>query len=174
MICSVCHDSTLAKLLDKHRTQECPDREVHCRVPGCLKVMKLSERYEHERHTCRFRLVTCKQGCGESCQVIRVGYHMANNCTMRYIECPLKCGTKMRQKYLDDHIEYDCMRRHQLKTLAYNSPTGYSLTLTHSLTYLLTHLLTHSLTYLLTHSLTYSLIHLLTHSFTYLLTHLLR
>ena len=60
---------------------------------------------------CKFRLLSCPQGCGENVPFLQHGKHMARLCVNRMAECPLKCGETMRYHYLKDHINQDCPRR---------------------------------------------------------------
>jgi len=118
--CKLCDGDIVAKNLEIHNKIECPCRATNCRLPGCLKILPFHEREEHERHTCRFRLITCPQGCGEVISIIRSGKHMNNLCSMRYVECPLQCGERMRHLKLHHHLEADCIRRHQINGASYN------------------------------------------------------
>jgi ankyrin repeat protein len=112
MSCARCSLKVMAKNEEKHRIIECLQRLVNCRLPGCLKSLAIEDRDDHERRSCRFRIGVCPQGCGESVVVIRLGKHMNTTCDMRYVDCPLKCGlTHVRQKYMRNHIDNECLRR---------------------------------------------------------------
>ena len=114
--CSLCLNGVKAKQCTKHDIEECPKRIVACRMPGCLKQLTSDERDHHERYTCRFRLVVCKQSCGERVPFIHSGIHMKRHCPLRYMDCPLNCSTKLRFVDLEDHITYECTRRHTIGT----------------------------------------------------------
>jgi hypothetical protein len=118
--CKMCSMDLIVSAVEMHEKIECPFRPANCRLPGCLKILPFHEREEHERHTCRFRLITCPQGCGEVISIIRANKHMMNLCSMRYVECPLQCGEKMRHMKLHHHIEADCPRRHQINNASFD------------------------------------------------------
>ena len=112
--CSLCLQQVKAKRVAVHDREECARRTVNCRVPGCLKTMPFDELDNHERNTCRFRLVVCKQSCGEKIPFIHSGIHMKKSCKCRYLSCPLQCATQLRFTELEEHLLFECPRRHSL------------------------------------------------------------
>jgi hypothetical protein len=119
--CSLCLKPVKAKYVIMHDRDECARRVVNCRVSGCLKTMPFEERDHHEHHTCRFRLVVCKQSCGEKIPFIHSGIHMKKSCKCRYLACPLQCATQLRFTDLEAHLLFECPRRHSLSGLQHLS-----------------------------------------------------
>jgi hypothetical protein len=125
--CSLCLDHVKAKRTAIHVKEECRKRMVHCRVEGCLKELPMEELEHHERHTCRFRQVVCKQDCGELVPFIHSGIHMKNQCRNRFCDCPLHCATTLRFFELEDHLTHQCPRRHNLDLRGAESRTAAAL-----------------------------------------------
>ena len=109
--CSLCLKDVKNKLISSHDLQECGKRLVECRTIGCMKSLPFDERDDHERFTCRFRLIPCGQGCGERITFIHAFIHMSKSCPMRNVECPLGCGQKMRFHETAVHVSEACLRR---------------------------------------------------------------
>jgi hypothetical protein len=111
--CFNCKDYIRAHHMEEHKRTLCPMREVPCANLGCSKIINLGTRDEHERKTCKFRLLSCPQGCGMDIPWIQHSKHMGQACAMRRVECPLKCGaTGLRHKQLEEHMQTECPRRH--------------------------------------------------------------
>jgi hypothetical protein len=127
--CSLCLDYVKAKHFPVHDRDECRRRVVDCRTEGCLKTMAMEEREHHERYTCRFRLVVCKQDCGARIPFLHSGIHMKNACPCRYMECPLQCATRMRYLELEDHLTYECPRRYNFEWKAFESRSAAAIAL---------------------------------------------
>eukprot|EP01038_Epipyxis_sp_PR26KG_P005643 gene5643-7790_t len=110
--CSLCQVSIQMKNMDSHKSSECQFRLVNCEVEGCHKQLPFNQREDHERFHCRFRYVTCPQGCSELVQFIRLSIHCKRSCKMRFLDCPSGCGVNMRFDLLDSHLAEACVRRH--------------------------------------------------------------
>jgi len=124
--CSLCLEGVKAKDVTNHDKDECKGRKVHCTTPGCLKELPLSELDHHVKYSCRFRLVTCKQSCGELIPSIHLGIHMRGACEMRIMPCTLNCGLKIRYTDLNMHLENECSRRFTMNNNNYNIDKVYS------------------------------------------------
>ena len=77
------------------------------------KISGLLQRDDHERLSCRFRIILCPNGCGESMVSKTSGKHMSTYCELRLIDCPLLCGAQFRHRELTKHLELDCKKRLQ-------------------------------------------------------------
>ena len=119
--CFLCKDYIKAKEIVHHKQVLCPMREVECRNVGCAKILSLGVREEHERKSCKFRTLSCPQGCGMDVPWIQHGKHTKMVCAMRQAPCPLGCGTVLRHHMLQEHCELDCVRRHQQQNAQYGS-----------------------------------------------------
>lgn len=71
----------------------------------------LTQRDDHERFHCRFRLVSCPNGCGEVFPHKTLGSHTAKHCSQRFDDCPLACGVKIRYRDIERHVSADCKNR---------------------------------------------------------------
>lgn len=109
--CCLCSQQFRAKDIERHSTFECSNRLVNCRIHGCIKQLPENERDDHERFTCRFRLLPCSQGCGENIVAIDMGRHVSKTCSMRHVQCPLQCDAVLRQYQVQSHLETECSRR---------------------------------------------------------------
>eukprot|EP00605_Chrysophyceae_sp_TOSAG23-4_P001653 GSChrysophyteH1.ASY1.ANO1.1814.1 assembled CDS len=117
--CFMCKDYVKSRDMDEHRHTLCPMRETPCRNVGCSKIVALGTREEHERKTCKFRMLSCPQGCGEDVPWIQHGRHMKSLCTWRRQMCPLGCGTSLKHFQLDAHMNGDCPRRGYQQNASY-------------------------------------------------------
>jgi len=117
--CINCRQDVKAKVSRTHKETSCTMRPVACRNPGCSKELALGDREEHERKTCKFKLVVCPQGCGELVAAIYAGRHMMLACSWRHCKCPLGCGEAMRHHQLREHMDTDCVRRHNIASAEY-------------------------------------------------------
>jgi len=110
-ICKLCAEMIEVADMSNHLSYHCTHRPVDCRNKGCLKTLPLCKREDHEKLRCRFRIVLCRQGCGEKSVAIDLVRHMNKHCIMRRVQCPLGCGEEMKFMNCDAHLNNDCIRR---------------------------------------------------------------
>ena len=117
--CFNCKEYIKSKDMEVHKRTLCAMREVPCGNVGCSKIIMLGSREDHERKTCKFRLLSCPQGCGENVAWIQHGKHLKMFCSMRRQDCPLGCGVQVRHHQLAAHMDGDCVRRGYQQTAQY-------------------------------------------------------
>ena len=98
----------VSKNIARHRHEECPNRQMKCRV-GCGEFFMAKDLQYHEEEVCRRE---CKYLCGE-----RIGptakrvHHELNVCENRPRSCQFKCGIQgLTAKYQQEHEENQCTR----------------------------------------------------------------
>jgi len=97
--CPTCGQDLLAKDLEKHLDQQCPERDQRCSWPFCER----KHTKEHPPIPEHFR--TCGE-CGKECNSIAdVMTHLRTTCDFQ-ISCPMGCGSKgVLLKSLDKHLD---------------------------------------------------------------------
>lgn len=95
--------------VEAHLHDECPKRLVTC--SNCQDPVVASTIKDHQRLTCRARIVACRKGCGHHMQEQEVDIHEVTTCPHRLVACPNDCGLNLMQITLDHHIQHDCTMR---------------------------------------------------------------
>jgi hypothetical protein len=117
--CGQCGELVLVNDMIRHRDLKCKQRSVICTNTGCYMKLRLAEREQHERTTCRRAIVWCRLGCGNTMYLEKRRYHEEELCDFRFVPCPL-CGEQVRERDKLDHMEIECVRGGQQALLEFH------------------------------------------------------
>lgn len=105
--CSLCHENIIFKFLDKHN-EECTMKVIQCLRGKCRKEFPRKDQQLHDTKYCKYRIISCIEGCGKEFVFVHQSKHSQDECNMRYLTCK-QCGQSLREKYFQDHLENTCI-----------------------------------------------------------------
>ncbi|CAM9329462.1 unnamed protein product, partial [Hapterophycus canaliculatus] len=105
--CPACGKKLPAGDLHQHKEKECEKRSDACpnAFLGCLDVMPHERIASHIAHTCKFRQVKCRRGCGASVVAHQLDIHELEHCRLSKHPCVFGCGEKITKTEMDAHIK---------------------------------------------------------------------
>lgn len=104
-----CGASMRNKHRKRHESDECPAREVECKL-GCGMVLRISSLDAHMKTFCQERMVKCRMGCGATVVARNLVIHQQKGCQCRDVVCEL-CGASFVAKDAEQHKRRYCPLR---------------------------------------------------------------